>query len=119
MLRTQWTDPKIVEAVGEIDSLLDQSLETSRSSTVDLSPPILIHGNMGRRYCDGWRTTRSKHGLEVNVLADEDASPHSYEVRVLLFQAARELLFNIVKHARVQEATVELCQLDAQRVRRR
>lgn len=117
MLRTQWNDPKLVESVGEIDSLLDQSLETSRSLTVDLSPPILIHGNMAQvlRWLAEWM--QSKHGLEVSILADEEANPQAYEVRVLLFQATRELLFNIVKHAQVQDATVELCQLNEQQVR--
>jgi signal transduction histidine kinase len=32
------------------------------------------------------------------------------EVCVLLFQTVRELLFNVVKHAGVKQATVEVCE---------
>ncbi len=76
-----------------------------------------MHGNMAQvlRWLAHW--IRSKHGLEVKLKADEQAEPQSHEVKVLLFQAVRELLFNTVKHAKVSEATVEFCRLDDQRVR--
>ena len=114
LVRGQQDDPDLRQSLEQIDSLLDQSLETSRNLTVDLSPPILTHGNMAQvlRWLADWM--RSKHGLQVRLVADERANPQAHEVRVLLFQAVRELLFNIVKHAKVEEATVELGLLDEQ-----
>lgn len=116
ILRGQGQNPDLRQSLAEIDGLLDQSLETCRNLTVDLSPPILVHGTMTQvlRWLADWM--RSKHGLRVNLQADEQANPRSYEVRVLLFQAAKELLFNIVKHAKVDEATVDLCRPDDQHV---
>ena len=38
-------------------------------------------------------------GLVVEVEADPQAEPESEDLRILLFEAARELLFNVVKHA--------------------
>ena len=50
------------------------------------------------------------HGLQVNLrVARELPLPHEV-LRVLLFQIVRELLFNVVKHAGVSEATVTLRQ---------
>ncbi len=118
MLRSQGNEPEIRELIDQVDSLLDQSLETSRNLTVDLSPPILTHGNMSQvlRWLADWM--RSKHGLAVTVSAEEEANPQAHEVKVLLFQATRELLFNIVKHAQVEQATVELCRLDGRQAAR-
>ncbi len=116
MLRGRRAASDLRESLDQIDGLLDQSLETSRNLTVDLSPPILTHGNMTQvlRWLADWM--RSKHGLEVKLHADEGADPQAHEVRVVLFQATRELLFNVVKHAKVDQATVELCQLDDRRI---
>jgi signal transduction histidine kinase len=41
---------------------------------------------------------------------------HSTEIRILLFQLVRELLFNVVKHAGVKHARVEIKTADAQLV---
>jgi signal transduction histidine kinase len=53
------------------------------------------------------RQMGERHGLIVEVSADADAEPADDATRAFLFQAARELLFNIVKHAGVDRA--ELC----------
>ncbi len=49
-----------------------------------------------------------KHGLDVNVSAAAEANPASGEIRLLLFQSVRELLFNVVKHSGVKSAHVEM-----------
>jgi CheY-like chemotaxis protein len=51
---------------------------------------------------------KKNHSLIVHVDATADAEPDSEEVRYFLFQALRELLFNVVKHAAVSEATITL-----------
>ncbi len=116
ILRGEHEDGRLRAALESIDSLLDQSLETSRSLTVELSPPILHQGNMAQvlRWLAEW--VAQKHGLKVTVEADEEADPEAQDVRVLIFQAVREMLFNVVKHAKVDEATVRLSRLDGQSV---
>ena len=54
------------------------------------------------------RRTFEQHGLVVNVRADDAANPEDQDTRVLLFQAVRELLFNIVKHAETDRATIDM-----------
>lgn len=51
---------------------------------------------------------RDIHGLEVHLAAPEEFGLENEDLQVLLFQVARELLFNVVKHAGVECAEVEL-----------
>jgi len=51
-------------------------------------------------------------GLSVEVEVDPQAEPESEELRILLFEAARELLFNVVKHAETGCACVALTTSD-------
>jgi CheY-like chemotaxis protein/anti-sigma regulatory factor (Ser/Thr protein kinase) len=51
---------------------------------------------------------REKYGLTVQATVDPRANSNRKEVRTLLFESLRELLFNAVKHARVDRVTVEL-----------
>ncbi len=45
---------------------------------------------------------------------DEQAAPQGEDVSILLFQAVRELLFNVAKHAGVKNARVEVSRVDGQ-----
>jgi CheY-like chemotaxis protein len=58
------------------------------------------------------RWMHEKHGLTVSVRLDERAATEREDVTVLLFQSVRELLFNVVKHADVNEASVTLARTD-------
>jgi CheY-like chemotaxis protein len=86
---------------------LVEALQVSRSLAVDLFPPILHEGGLaaGLEWLVRW--VKDKHGLEVELEADPAANPTPEDVRVLVFQSVRELLFNVVKHAGVAAARVE------------
>ena len=94
----------------EAYKLLRTALSISRGLTSDLSPTVL--SDEGLIEALHWLATRMQelHGLQVNLrVAKELPLPHD-ALRVLLFQIVRELLFNVVKHAGVGEATVTLRQ---------
>jgi CheY-like chemotaxis protein/anti-sigma regulatory factor (Ser/Thr protein kinase) len=55
-----------------------------------------------------------KHDLMVEIEADRQAEPADESIRVLLFQAVRELLDNIIRHARVKLAHIEMTRLGEQ-----
>jgi len=96
------------ERLSKLDMLLEDSLNATRSLTIDLSPPILQQGNMAQvlKWLAQWFS--DKHGLSVDVKADEEAQPRSQEVRVMLFNVVREMLFNVVKHGKTDRASLEL-----------
>jgi len=105
-LRSRISGEEQLEAVDKVDELLDESIMASRVLTIELSPPILYDGGLvpALEWLANWM--REKHGLTTAVDADEEAEPASEDIRALLFEAVRELLFNIVKHAQIDEATV-------------
>src|SRR4029078_1393271 len=55
----------------------------------------------------------ARHGLKVDVADDGQPKPVDQEVLGFLFQAVRELLWNVVKHARPTEAVVTIGRRDA------
>jgi PAS domain S-box-containing protein len=99
---------QIEKALNEVTDLLMQSIESSRSLTAELSPPALYDAGLPEAL--GWlaRWMEEKHGLEVDVRTDGNTDTSSLESRVLLFQGARELLFNVAKHAGVERVSMAL-----------
>ncbi len=98
----------VYAAVQEVDSILREALESSRSLTIELSPPILHEtGLIGGL---NWLASQmfEKNHFRVNLRSDNHAEPVTEEMRFLLFECARELLFNAMKHANVSEAHVTL-----------
>ncbi len=93
------------EGLREVDGLIAQSLEITRSLTADLSPAILRRSGLtpALRWLGRWY--RERFALDVTVEAEENLAIEE-SVRTTLFRSVRELLFNIVKHARVTTAKV-------------
>ena len=102
----QIADPPVHEALRDIGAVLEESIRASRSLAVELSPPILQQRGLAAGLEWLARSFRDKHGLHVEVRADRTAAPDSSDTRFLLFQAVRELLLNVVQHARVRRAQV-------------
>lgn len=107
-LRNKMVDPDHLRSLRQMSELLDEVLATSRSLTAELSPPILYEGNLSQVLQWLGRWAKEHHGLSVLIKADEQANPESHDVRALLFQAVRELLLNVAKHAQVSQASITL-----------
>jgi DNA-binding NarL/FixJ family response regulator/anti-sigma regulatory factor (Ser/Thr protein kinase) len=105
-------DPALRRAALEVDNLITECIEISRSLTGELSPPILHEGGLVPALEWLARSMETKHGLQVVLSAPEEVNPRAEDISVLLFQSVRELLFNVVKHAQAKTAWVEVGQLD-------
>jgi PAS domain S-box-containing protein len=94
------------ESMREITDLIAQTIEETRSLTFEVSPPVLYE--LGLEAAVGWlaRQNRQRFGLDVKFTDDGLAKPLDTNIRVLLFQAVRELLVNVVKHAKARKASV-------------
>jgi PAS domain S-box-containing protein len=103
--------------LDQVNDLIDQSIDVSRSLTVELSPPVLHEAGLGAGLEWLARWMKDKHDLTVDVQIEAGAEPEDEHVRTMLFEAARELLFNVVKHARVNRASAELSRLGREQVR--
>jgi signal transduction histidine kinase len=100
-----------LQGVSDAADLIRKSLNASRTLTTELSPPILHERDVSVSL--DWLSDqmRQRHGLSVAVDAKGCAELASDALRVVLFEAVRELLFNIVKHAKVNKAKV-MCSID-------
>jgi PAS domain S-box-containing protein len=98
------TDELLVQAKDHID----EAIAAARSLSFELFPPVL-HGS-GLPAALAWLANwmRKQHGLLVQVSADPLANSDRKDVRTLLFESVRELLFNAVKHARVDRVALNL-----------
>ncbi len=90
---------RMVELMRHVDDLLDRSIRLSRNLTHRASPPVLYDAGLAPALEWLGRQVQDEHGLEVEVECDDEAQPESQDTRILLYQACRELLFNVVKHA--------------------
>lgn len=95
-----------------VHHLLDEAIEESRSLTADLSPPVLYDRGLAAGLEWLGRQTEDKYHLTVEVRADPTAEPTDETIKVFVFQAARELILNAVKHGHATSATMSLSNLD-------
>lgn len=107
-IRREEHPEKSRETADGLDAILKEALAASRSLTLDLSPPALHEAGLAGGL--SWLASRmlEKNQFVVHLRADGQAEPHLEEMRFLLFECVRELLFNIIKHAGVEEAQVFL-----------
>ena len=95
----------LLEVIERIDELLNQSLGESRSLIVQLSPRPSSRRDW-RRPSSGLAATWSKLQVARRSAGRVEGRARKRGPAHLLFQSVRELLFNVVKHARAQRATV-------------
>lgn len=103
-------DAAVCREATSLSGLLADSLETSRSLTAELSPPMLREGGLLPALEWLIRWMQEKHGLAVSLETAGRLSPAPEDITVLAFQSARELLFNVVKHAGTKGARVQVAE---------
>ncbi|MBN1845742.1 MAG: PAS domain S-box protein [Sedimentisphaerales bacterium] len=108
----QARSPESIHAASnEIRQYVENAINFTRSLTFELSPPILYE--LGLPAAIEWLVDQNaqQHDLQIRYEINEGAFTLSSDWEILLFQAVRELLMNIVKHARARQALVSLqCQ---------
>jgi PAS domain S-box-containing protein len=85
--------------IKEISKSIDQTIKYTRYLMFEISPPILY--DLGLEETIEWLAEHftKEYDIQIQVTRDPQPKPLSIEARILLFQAVRELLDNIVKHA--------------------
>lgn len=110
-LRSQLIQDKIPEDVkpvySELQDLLSQSITQARLIMAEMSPPVLYE--LGFAPALEWLTEQIERQHEISIEFQTKSSPPMvHEIQVMLFQSTRELLMNVVKHARAKTAVVIL-----------
>lgn len=96
------------EEFAAIKAQLDGAVTLARNLSIELSPPILQGEGLAQAI--EWLASHMKesYGLHIEVRTRDAFAIPDEDVQVLLFNCVRELLFNIVKHAGTDRASVQL-----------
>jgi signal transduction histidine kinase/ActR/RegA family two-component response regulator len=87
---------------------IDEAMKAARTLSMDLFPPMLHISGLPAALEWLVKRTQEHYRVVVNVIADPRANPQESDVRILMFEAVRELLFNAVKHAHTDRVDVTL-----------
>lgn len=90
----------------DLQDMISQSISQARFIMAEMSPPVL--NELGFVPALEWLAEQieQQHGITVHFNCRKYSSRLVHEVQVLLFQAVRELLMNVVKHSRAGQAIV-------------
>ena len=116
MLKSRVADAESEREFTQVEGILRDSIQTARSLTAELSPPVLQQCGLAaalkwlRTWCG------EKYSMDVRVEVDEEEDVQG-DAGVSLFRCVSELLFNIVKHAGVRTAELRMWRGDGDLVR--
>ena len=102
-------DAAITEQLDELSQTLRDSLRETRNLIFDLSSPTINELGLGdaiREWVE--RKISPHHDVVVKVIDEPEMNSHCKDHNALLLRNVRELLTNVVKHARADRATVHL-----------
>ena len=87
-------------------AILGEATALTRTLASELNPFSLANEDLAETL--RWLAERKRHlhQLDIAVEVDGGCSVPSADVRTLLYHALREILFNVVKHAGTEQATV-------------
>jgi signal transduction histidine kinase len=108
-LRASAPSRDFAEILGEVCSLLEQTIDKTRTLTYDLSSPLLNELGFVEAVAE-WLSEQieNKHGIKTEFIDDGQEKPLDDEMRVFLFRDVRELLMNVVKHAQAKKVKVSI-----------
>ncbi len=111
-LKRKTHDREHITLIGEAEQVLADTTLQTRTLMLELAPPGLHESGLVEAL--RWLAERVAKQQRLIVTVEDDGVPKSLEdqVTVLLFQTVRELLQNVVKHARSKRATVRCSVMD-------
>jgi len=97
----------VSESLNEICSLLGRIIQDIRSLTFDLSSPILYELGFEAAVSE-WIDEQIRQGYGIETEFQDDGRPKvlDEDLKVILFRSVKELLFNVVKHAKASKVSV-------------
>lgn len=99
--------------LDDSEDLLEKTIQKVRSMTFELSPPILY--TLGLESAIEWLIEhyQKQHSIVIDFVSDKQDKPLDNDMRAILYKSVRELLFNIVKHAKAHLITVSIKRVDS------
>jgi len=111
VLRARTNEKGALESITRVDEHLTESLDSLRTLSSELYPAVLHEAGLGPALEWLARHTRNKYGLDVSTHINANVESDSEGVVGIVFEAVRELLFNVVKHSGAPTAHIDLNRL--------
>lgn len=100
------------QSLDDIASKLNDCITYTRSLVFDLSPPVLYEVGLAPALERLAEQICLEHALSCRFADDGTEKPLDQEVSVALYGAARELMVNVIKHARANTMDVSVARQD-------
>lgn len=100
---------ELIKPLDEIYKHLDRTIGDMRSLTFDLGSPTLYELGLEaavREFLS--EEVGQKHGIKTEFVDDAQPKPLDNDVSAILYRAVRELLINIIKHAKARNVKVSI-----------
>jgi PAS domain S-box-containing protein len=101
--------PDFVNSLKEACDMLDQVIQRTDNLTFDLGSPILYELGLSVAIKD-WLTEEIGKKYDIKTTFEDDGTPKPLDIDVstFIYRSVRELLVNVVKHAKAENVKVSL-----------
>jgi len=94
--------------VDECIDFIDQAIKQTRLLMFEFYPWILDESGLETALRSLAQRVQQAHGIQVECIGDDTTDSLGKDKRVLLFRATRELVINVVKHAKAKHVTISI-----------
>ncbi len=106
-----------LQIAGDACQHISGAIDVARTLSFQLSPPLIRERGLSPALESLCHWVRDNHGLDVELNSTPEAESDDMALRLLCFNAVRELLMNAVKHAGASRAKLTLDLVDGDTLR--
>ena len=107
------TEPEVTALLDDVSGTIRQVIRDTRDLVFDLSSPLLNELGLVAALTN-WleEQVEKKHNMQTELIDVNQLTVTDEDVRAILFRNTRELLTNVIKHARANKVSVRLKRVD-------
>lgn len=98
----------IRDSLNEIQDVIEQIIQHTKSLKFELSTPILYERGLEAALTWLGEHIEKQHGIMFHFEDDQKPKPTDDETRIFLYNSVRELLINAIKHAQARNIKVSM-----------
>jgi signal transduction histidine kinase len=106
--REAQSEAKREEGLQRVNDLLGEAIQDARNLIYDLSNPVLLEQGLTAALEWTADNARDRHGLPIEMVLEGVVPRLPENVEVTVFQAVKELLNNVVKHAEATHVALKI-----------
>lgn len=107
-LKKATNDNSMIEEIKNLMEIIRQANEYTREFVNEIKPPAILEQENIYVLLKWLAQQMEKHGLEITLEDDGQSKSVNKETHKILYESVRELCWNIIKHANVEKATIQL-----------